>query len=520
MDPLKNPNCSDTSEESFSKENVSEAEQPRQDAPRDESSDGTPKTGSRWSSLGRNVLVMVSVALVLIAAYCIVNIESIKHFIGLIGDIVAPLIIGAILAYLCNPILEFYEYRVLRRMKKGGLRLGLSLLFTILTALAMVALLVLMIVPKLVESISDLAANYQVYAENFLSGLHATLGSLAEKNGWELDVDATIMQLEDILGSGENLFNSLMNLMNKDNNLMAGVGSALVDIVTVLKNWLLGIFIAFYLLSSKEKRVAQTRKMRRALFNEKQDARITEVVSLADRTFSGYVFGILIDALVVGVMTFILLSIFKVSPKYNLLISAICAATNIIPVFGPFIGAIPSALIVLISNPSKFILFIFLVLVIQQIDGNLLCPKIQGDNTGVSSLAVLIAITIAGSIGGILGMIIGVPIFAVIIELFKRFLEHRLEKKGEPTDTIHYYPADALGNAEKDVYYEHASLRYEYEHSKLKPRFERFKRRFMRGLGYKGKDNPAAGESISQDTPTENDGQTQDQTDPPETDQQ
>ena len=168
-----------------------------------------------------------------------------------------------------------------------------------------------------------------------------------------------------------------------------------------------------------------------------------------------------------GIVTFILLSIFRVS-DYNLLIAAICGVTNIIPVFGPFIGAIPSALIVLISNPSKLIVFILLILVIQQIDGNIIVPRIQGNNTGISSLAVLIAITVMGSLFGVMGMIIGVPIFAVIIELCKRALDERLKKRGRPTDTVAYYPSDAVGNAEEEVYYEHSHLRYLYDHSKLK----------------------------------------------------
>lgn len=483
MDDLNNPILTDETEARPAEEQASPEEQvpPADERKEEQPEESTPaQPGSRWSKLGKNILVFASLALILISAYCVVNLDRITAVIQQIGDIVAPLIIGAIIAYLCNPFLVFYEYRVFRRLKNGGLRRGLSLLFTVLTALALIALLLLMIVPKLIESIADLVSNYQIYADNLLSGVTGTLSSLAEKNEWDIDIAAIEEKLHSFLGSGENLFNSIMKLMNTgegENSIPVG---AIMDIVTVFKNWILGIFIAFYILASKEKRVAQVKKFRRAVFTKKQDDRVTEVVSLADSTFSGYVFGILIDALVVGVMTFVLLTIFKVSPKYNLLISAICAATNIIPVFGPFIGAIPSALIVLISNPSKFFLFIFLVLVIQQIDGNLLCPKIQGDNTGVSSLAVLIAITIAGNIGGILGMIIGVPIFAVIIELFKRFLDVKLEKKGEPVDTTEYYPHDALGNAEKDVYYEHASLRYEYEHSKFKRRFDRFKRRLFK----------------------------------------
>lgn len=478
-------------------------QEPQENAP-------SPKTSSsRLAGLGKKFLIFGALAIIFIVAYCIVNIDSITGFIDLVGGIIEPLIIGGIIAYLFNPVLEFYEYRAFRRMKNGDARRGLSLLLTVLTAIAVIALFLLMIIPKLIESISDLANNYQTYVDNLLGVVQNLVNTLAEKFEWDVsieDVEDLKAMLLDFFGNGANIFESIMSFV-KESGIVSDVGNALMDVVTVFKNWILGIFIAFYILSSKEKRVAQVSKFRRAIFNKKQNQRISDVANLVDKTFSGFVFGVLIDALVVGIMTFVLLSIFKVSPKYNLLIAVICAVTNIIPVFGPFIGAIPSALIVLISNPSKFFLFIILVLIIQQIDGNLLCPKIQGDNTGISSLAVLIAITIAGNIGGILGMIIGVPIFAVLIELVKQFLDHKLEKMGEPVDTTAYYPEDALGNAEKDVYYEHASLRYEYEHSKFKIRWERVKNRIFRHLGRQSKKDQAnqnTNDNGSDTTPPQN----------------
>ena len=186
-----------------------------------------------------------------------------------------------------------------------------------------------------------------------------------------------------------------------------------------------------------EKRMAQIRKFRKAMFSKKTDDRIEEVVTLADKTFGGFIFGKILDSLVIGILTFVMLAIFDVSP-YNLLIATFVGITNVIPVFGPFIGAIPSFFIVLISNPEKAFLFLVLILIIQQLDGNIIGPKILGDNTGVSSLCVIIAIAICSTLWGVMGMIIGVPIFAVVIELIKRMLEKRLIAKGEPTDTLEY----------------------------------------------------------------------------------
>ena len=289
------------------------------------------------------------------------------------------------------------------------------------------------------------------------------------------DVEKLNLFLTDMFGAGEDAMSKILSFLEgflMDGDLIGNVWTFLTDLFNTFMNLILGLFIAFYILSSKEKRVAQINKFRAACFSDKSNQMITDVVKLVDRTFGGFIKGVLLDALAVGVVTFLLLSVCRIS-EYNLLIAAICAVTNIIPVFGPFIGAIPSGLIVLISNPEKFILFIVLVVLIQQIDGNLLCPMIQGNNTGVSSLAVLVAITVMGGFFGIAGMIIGVPVFAVIIELVKRTLEYRLQKKGKPTDTTEYYAANAVGNAEEDVYYEHAHWKYKYDHSRLKPHVDK-----------------------------------------------
>ena len=324
------------------------------------------------------------------------------------------------------------------------------------------------------ESISHFTLNYEFYLNNLLSFLQ----SIIDK--FHLDVDISSVEklkvlLFDVFGTAEEAVNKLLSalkIFNEDGSLMSNIWAFLSDLLTVFKNLVLGLFIAFYILSSKEKRKAQIKKFRAAYFSDNQNGKITEVTELVSRTFSGFVRGMLLDALAVGVVTFLFMSLFRVS-EYNLLIAAICAVTNVIPVFGPFIGAIPSGLIVLITNPEKFLVFVILVIVIQQIDGNILCPMIQGNNTGVSSLAVLISITIMGGLFGLVGMVIGVPVFAVIIELVKRSIENRLRQQGKSTDTTDYYASNAVGNAEEDVYYEHAHWKYIYDHSRIKPHIEK-----------------------------------------------
>lgn len=426
------------------------------------------------------------IALVLLTAAVMDPLVKVLRYIV---SLLAPLIIGGVIAYLCAPILRMYEYRVFRRMKRGSLHKGLSLLLTVITAFGIVAVVCVMMIPQLMTSINELLVNHETYINGFLGWLQNILNTLTENLPIDVidisDIEKLTDYLNEVMGDMENsyaqIFTQIQDLLTEGNVLKKTWG-LLLTFFNSVKNLLLGMFIAFYILASKEKRIAQVRKFRRAMFNEKNDRRLGEIAALANKTFGGFIYGKILDSLVIGILTFVLLTIFEISP-YNLLISTFVGLTNIIPVFGPFIGAIPTFFVVLISNPGKGLLFLFLILIIQQLDGNIIGPKILGDNTGVSSLCVIIAISICSTLWGVAGMIIGVPIFAVVIELVKRMLEKRLEAKGEPTDTQDYYPENAVGNPEMDVHYEHATLLYSYEHSRLKPRLERWRSALLNHLG-------------------------------------
>ena len=453
----------------------------------------------RWLFFG-------TLAAIFVIVYCIVNRAQLASFFSTadangIGNVISPLIIGCLIAYLLNPILKFYEYFVFRKMKrKGNLRLGISLLCTFLTALAILAILVALILPELYQSIKDLVDHYETY----LNGLLGYVQTIIDKTDLNLDIsdmEKLKAWITDITGDTENFMNEVLNTLKNfvfDSNLIGNIGNFLSTLFSSVVNFVLGVFIAFYILSSKEKRVAQIRKFRAANFNEKQDAKFKEIIVLLDKTFGGFFRGVLVDALAVGVMMYIALSIFKIS-EYNLLIAAICAITNFIPVFGPFIGAVPSGLIILMTNPEKLIWFIIIVLVIQQLDGNLLVPLIQGNNTGISSLAVLVSITVMGGLFGIPGMILGVPVFAVIIELCKRAIEERLRQQGKETDTTYYYRSGAVGNAEEEVYYEHAHWKYKYDHSRIKPHVDKL----LAAMSRSKKNRPAAEAPVTETPVTE-----------------
>lgn len=419
-------------------------------------------------------LAFLILAVAALALFLIVNIPAVTDFARKLGGHLAPLIVGAVIAYLCNPILRFYEFTLFRRMKHNGLRRGLSLLFTMLTVIGILTLILVMMIPQLVGSIKSLVADYDRYLDELLQLVQQMVDWLTADLPVEINISSkekVVSLITRLFGSVEVFYDEFIKPAVGDLSPGTTVWSAMSGAFTAVKNLALGLFVALYILMSKEKRIGQVKKFRRAMLKPETDRKLTSFVSLVDRSFGGFIYGKLIDSLIIGILTFGLLTVLEVSP-YNLLIATFVGVTNVIPVFGPFIGAIPSFLIVLISNPSKALLFLLIILVVQQLDGNVIGPKILGDNVGVSSLTVLIAITLCGSLWGVGGMLIGVPVFAVIIELVRRWLETRLSAKGEPTDTAAYYPADTLANAERDLYYEHAGLRYRYEHSKLKERVD------------------------------------------------
>ncbi|MBQ4113245.1 MAG: AI-2E family transporter [Clostridia bacterium] len=420
----------------------------------------------RWLFFG-------TLAVIFVVTYCIVNADSINVVVKRVGQVLSPVVIGCFIAYLCNPILKFYEYVLFRKLGKGNLRLFISLLCTFLTVVGVLAIILILVIPDLWDSINQLVTNYEDHLNGLLGFIQSLINKLPENVASRIDIsdmEKLTAFIEDMFGDAESAMEKFLNKIEDyvfDSDLIGNVWEFVATLFSSFVDIILGIFIAFYILASKEKRVAQIRKFRAAYLNEKQESKLTEIATLVDQTFGGFFKGVVVDALLVGVMMYIALSIFRIS-EYNLLIATICALTNFIPVFGPFIGAIPSGVIILMTNPEKLLWFIIIVLVIQQLDGNILVPLIQGNHTGISSLAVLVSITIMGGFFKIPGMIFGVPVFAVIIELGKRAIEARLKARGRDTDTTQYYRAGAIGNAEEEVYYEHAHLKYKYDHSRIK----------------------------------------------------
>ena len=369
--------------------------------------------------------------------------ESLNVFIGALLDLLRPVLIGLILAYFANSIFRFFERKVFLKVKPSSVRRVLSLLLSYAVICLILVILLLLILPQLFESIGGFLNNYNEHLETSVDALNALIFRINTLLPDRADGTAYVpyLKLDEILKGLESLVASL-DLSMEDLaayftpeafGSLITVASGLVSLVADI---VLGIFISIYLLNRKEKFYAQILRFRRAFFSDSVNRVLTRIISTADRSFGSFIKGKLVDSSIVGLLVYIALSLLRVPNA--LLIAVIVGITDIVPIIGPFVGVIPSGVIILLTEPSKLIPFLLCILVIQQIDGNIIAPKILGENTGVSSLCVMIAITVMGAIWGLAGMVIGVPLFAAVGELFSSYLDKRLEKKGLPAETAYY----------------------------------------------------------------------------------
>lgn len=384
----------------------------------------------------------------------IVNLDALNAFLNKVLTVLRPVLIGLVLAYLCNPFFRLYERKVFTKLHPHSIRRTISLFFTYLSVLAIIIILLIMILPQLISSILDFANNFDTRLQSSMQDINSLISWINSLLPAKGDGQPLIPLLSaDLIGAKIHgiVDNIVKNVSGEGFNILEYFSPELIgsifdmagNIVSIITDIIFGFFISLYLLSTKEKRYAQIMRLRRALFSDELNAKITRVCTTADRSFGGFFKGKLTDSAIVGVLTYCLISIFQV--PYAILIAAVVAITDIIPVIGPFIGVIPSAIIILLTDPAKVIPFLLMILVIQQIDGNIIAPKILGEHTGVSSLCVLIAITTMGAIWGFAGMILGVPIFATVMEIAGTYLDARLVKKGLPVQTA-YYATDTMGN--------------------------------------------------------------------------
>ena len=384
-----------------------------------------------------------AISLSILFFFLIYRFQGFGDAISKLTGILMPFIYGAVIAYLLKPVCNCVE-DFLRRLlpEKMGtaanmLAVTVSLLFGILVVYA----LIMMIVPQLITSVTTLYYTARNNLNDFVDW--ASHQEIIASNQKLLDfIETSYDNLQDTL---DNIVRT--KLVPSMQSLLSGAALGVMSFVTFLKNIIIGVIVSVYLLASRKKFGQQGKMILYSLIKPRWADIILEEILYADKMFGGFINGKILDSAIIGVLCYIACLIFKFPSA--LLVSVIIGVTNVIPFFGPFIGAIPATLLILIQNPIKALWFVLFVLVLQQVDGNIIGPKILGNTTGLSSFWVLFAILLFGGLWGFVGMIIGVPLFAVIYDVVKKLVIHGLRRNDELEMLGTYH--EAFGDPEEDI---------------------------------------------------------------------
>lgn len=391
----------------------------------------------------------ISVYTILTFAACILVYAIIFNF-TIIGEIakkicsvISPIIWGLVIAYLLNPIMMWTEKRLkkLTERKKPRCKLNriLSVIITMIIFLTMLSALCAIVIPQVTDSIMGIFTNINTYINNFEKWLSEIFAKYPEI-------------LSKLYSQIENLETTLMDSVNKImpqiGDIMKKITDSTLSFILAIKDFIIGIIVAIYFLCDKEHFQAQMKKITCAFLPPRASSGFLNVCTQVNVSMSGFISGKIVDSIIIGCLCFICMTIMKL--EFAVLISVLVGITNIIPFFGPIIGAVPSAILLLVSTPKHVIPFLILILIIQQLDGNIIGPKILGQSTGLSAFWVLFSILVGGGLFGFAGMILGVPIFAVIYSLINEYVTYMLEKRKLSTDTLDYVPIPHESEPEKN----------------------------------------------------------------------
>ena len=352
-------------------------------------------------------LTAVCVVGAVLLLYDIVFRESVvMEYAGVLLGILAPILYGAAMAYLLAPIVNWFERIILRHRGRtpSKWRRAVSVALAWVVVLALLYALLAVLLPELYASVMQLVGNAQRYYYTIYNWVLHILENNPEFAAKAVEV-INEYYTEALAWIRDNLVSQLQTAAQ-------AVTGGILGVFTVLKNLLLGVIISIYLLAGKESFAAGSCKLCYTVLPEDKASLAIKCVKASDKIFSGFVRGKLLDSLIIGVLCFFFSSLFKF--PYAPLVSVVVGVTNIIPFFGPFLGAIPSAFLILLDSPIKCLYFIIFVLALQQFDGNILGPRILGDSTGISGFWVMVAILVGGGLWGVAGMFLGVPIFACL----------------------------------------------------------------------------------------------------------
>ena len=392
--------------------------------------------------------------------------EAIRNSISNTFKVLRPICNGFVIAYILTPLVNIIERKILYplalakredispRLKKVFRIISIILTFIFIGFLTW--LFIKMVVPELGESLKKIASQFPVYVE--------TLQNMGNK--LIIDNPEIVEYLQNSLDIFSKDLSDLFNekLMPQFQNMIMNLSSFVFSALRNVWHFIIGAIISIYLLVNKELFSAQAKKIVYSMFSRQRANLLIKDTRFISDTFVGFISGKIIDSFIIGILCYIGCSIMNI--PYSLLISVIVGVTNIIPFFGPFIGAIPSAILILMVEPVKCLYFVIFIILLQQIDGNIIGPKILGDSTGLSGFWVIFAITAFGGLWGWVGMIVGIPILAVIYAMIKRSVERRLKDKNLPEETWEYAPIKSIKENGEYVYLFESDLKNFKYHKK------------------------------------------------------
>ena len=388
----------------------------------------------KWGITAFLVLAATSLLFIIVS-----HLETINKNFNLFIQILMPIIYGAVLAYLMSPVYNFVVKTTevllakLFRKKSKKQSTASSFLATICSLLFLVFIggsLVSLLIPELTKSIYNLYMTLPDAINRSYERIQALLANYPEAREY---VEDLYTEISAFFSSKPE---SAQTILGHLQNIAAFFRDGIWNTFTVVKNILIGLIVMVYLLNLKKTLKLQFRKLLFAIFSKEKAKSIIEELQYVHKMFGGFILGKIIDSVIIGILTFFVLSIMKM--PYTLLVSVIIGVTNVVPFFGPFVGAIPCIILIMLSSPLQALYFAIAILAIQQLDGNIIGPKILGDSTGLSSFWVLFSIILFGGLFGFVGMIIAVPLWAVILNSIRRYANKRLEKKQIPNSAEYF----------------------------------------------------------------------------------
>lgn len=365
----------------------------------------------------KNLMILIVFAVLVLVG--VQRIENLAAGFVFLMRIVFPFILGGAMAFILNIPMHFLEGRVFAKAKKKKLVRPVSLVLSILFVVAILQIVLVVVIPEIAATFASISKNI----EAFLPKLEQWLTeAFPDSEQLELWIDSLEFNWDKILQSAVNF------LKNGAGNVLSSTVTVAKTVINSLMNFFVGFVFACYILLQKEKLSVQVKKVLYAFLPRHAVEKTLQVAALSYKTFSSFVTGQCLEAVILGTMFFVSMSVLRF--PYALLVGVLIAFTALIPIFGAFIGCVLGTFLILVSNPVQAIGFVILFFVLQQVEGNLIYPHVVGGSVGLPSIWVLVAVTVGGSLMGVVGMLIFIPLSSVLYALFKGWVHKRLEDRG------------------------------------------------------------------------------------------